>query len=320
MKNSFFFPVQNSTFAPSVDALYYFIFWLSTFFFVLIIGMMLYFMVKYRRVNGVEPEKSPSHNTVIEVTWSVVPGILVLGIFAWGFISYMDMRSPPAETYDIHVTARTWSWNFKYPNGAMDGHLHIPVGEPVKLIMRSEDVIHSAFIPAFRVKQDIVPGRYSGLWFQAVEKGEHDFYCAEYCGKQHSDMLAKVYVHETDPAKLTEAGEQTFAQWAEDARDPTKNVTPEQAGEKIIAMFGCLQCHSVDGSQKVGPSLKGFYGKEVQIAGQNPVLVDPEYIRESLLEPNAKIRQGFKGEMPSFKGQMKDEWIDCVIAYIKSIQ
>lgn len=319
METSFFFPVQNSTFAPSVDALYHFIFWLSTFFFVIIIGMMMYFVVKYRRVDGVEPQKSPSHNTPLEVTWSVVPGFLVLGIFAWGFASYMDMRSPPAETYDIHVTASTWAWNFKYPSGAVDNHLHVPVGQPVKLIMRSQDVIHSLFVPAFRVKQDVVPGRYSGLWFQAVEKGEHDLYCAEYCGQKHSDMLAKVYVHVTDPAQLTEPGEQTFAQWEEVASDPLIDG-PVKGGEKLIGMFGCLQCHSIDGSAKVGPSLKGFYGSEVAIAGQGKVKMDEEFIRESLFEPNAKIREGYKAGMPSFKGQMKDEWVDAIIAYIKSIQ
>ncbi len=322
MENSFWFPVQNSTFAPTVDTLYYFILWLSTFFLVLITGMMVYFVAKYRRVEGVEPEGSVSHNTPLEIAWSVLPGILVLGIFGWGFAGYMDMRSPPAETYDINVTGLMWKWQFRYPTGAVSDELHVPVETPVKLIMRSQDVIHSVFIPAFRVKQDVVPGRYTGLWFQALNKGEHDLFCAEYCGQQHSDMITKVVVHVTDRAELTEPGEQTFDEWMEIAMDPSQGGTipPAEAGLKVVGMFGCLQCHSTDGSQKVGPSLKGFWGKEVEIQGQSPVVVDEQYLRESLLEPNAKVRLGFEAKMPSFKGQIKDEWIDYIIAYIKSIQ
>jgi len=315
------FPSQQSTFAANVDAIYYFIFWLSTFFFVIIVALMCYFVVKYRRVEGQEPEKSPSHNTPLEVTWSVVPGILVLGIFWWGFTGYVDMRSPPAETYDINVTGQMWSWQFKYGTGAVDSELHVPVGTPVRLIMQSKDVIHSLFVPAFRVKQDVVPGRYSGLWFEATEVGTFDLFCTEYCGQKHSDMITKVVVHATDEAGVTDEVPQTFDKWLEVASDPLEGgrIPLEQAGEKVIGMFGCLQCHSIDGSKKVGPSFKGHFGQQVQTR-DGSVLMDENYIRESILEPNAKIRQGYDPKMPSFKGAMKDEWIDAVIAYIKSIQ
>ncbi|MCA8988455.1 MAG: cytochrome c oxidase subunit II [Planctomycetaceae bacterium] len=316
------FPEQNSTFAESVDSLYYFIFWLSAVFFVLIIGLMVYFMMKYRRVEGQEPEKSPSHNTPLEVSWSVLPGFLVLFIFAWGFNTYVDMRTPPNDAYEINVTASMWSWQFGYPTGAVDGELHIPVGTPVKLIMQSKDVIHSLYVPAFRAKQDVVPGRYSGMWFEATKTGKFDLFCTEYCGQKHSDMITKVVVHPLNKEGVTEEVSQTFDEWMEIAMDPAEGgkKTPAEAGQKVVGMFGCLQCHSVDGSKKVGPSFKGFFGKEVDITGVGKVKMDENYIRESILEPNAKVRAGFDPKMPSFKGNMKDEWIDYVIAYIKSIQ
>lgn len=321
MDTSFFFPEANSTFAGTVDNLFYFIFWLSTFFFVLIVALMIYFVIKYRRVEGVEPDKSPSHNTPLEVFWSILPGFLVLGIFGWGFAGYVDMRSPPLETYEINVTAKTWNWTFTYPEGAVSPDLHIPVGKPVKLVMRSQDVIHSLYVPAFRAKQDVVPGRYAGMWFEAKETGTFDLFCTEYCGQQHSDMIAQVVVHPTSEEDAKK-GEQTFDQWMEIASDPLEGgkIPLEEAGLKVINMFGCTQCHSLDGSKKVGPSFKGHFGKEVAIQGMGPVKMDEQYVRESILEPNAKVREGYEPRMPSFKGQMRDEWIDAVIAYIKSIQ
>lgn len=317
-----FFPEQVSTFAGAVDFLFFFIFWISVFFFVLVVGMMTYFVLKYRRVEGQEPEHSHSHNTPLEVTWSVVPGILVLIIFALGFVPYMDMRSPPADTYEINVTANMWNWNFRYPTGAVSGELHVPIGTPVKLVMRSQDVLHSLYVPAFRVKQDVVPGRYTGMWFEATKTGTYDLFCAEYCGQKHSDMITKVVAHALEREALTEPGEQTFDEWMEIASDPGlgadgKPIPPHEAGERVVGMFGCMQCHSDDGTKKVGPSFKGYYGKEVDIVNMGKVPMDEEYIRESILEPNAKIRLGYEPKMPSFKGQMKDEWIDFIIAYIK---
>ncbi|HCS53544.1 cytochrome c oxidase subunit II [Rubinisphaera sp.] len=319
------FPGQHSTFASNVDAIFYFIFWLSMFFFVAIVGFMIYFMIKYRRVEGQEPESSPSHNTPIEVAWSVIPGFLVLGIFWWGFTGYVDMRSPPAEAYEVNVIASMWQWQFKYPTGAISDKLHIPVNRPVKLIMQSKDVLHSLYVPSFRAKQDVVPGRYSGMWFEATDVGVYDLFCTEYCGQKHSDMITKVVVHSTSPEGTTEEVNQTFERWMEIASNPLNDeqgqpLPLDVAGKKLVDTFQCAQCHSIDGTKKVGPSFKGNYGKEVEIVGQGKVLMDENYIRESILEPTAKIHVGYEPKMPSFKGQMKDEWIDAVIAYIKSIQ
>ena len=230
MQESFFFPVQNSTFAPTVDALFYLIFWISTFFFVLIMGLMVFFMIKYRRIDGVEPEQSPGHNTTLELSWSILPALIVLVIFGWGFAGYVDMRTPPEDSYEINVTASMWSWQFRYPTGAISDKLHIPVNTPVKVIMQSKDVLHSLFVPAFRVKQDVVPGRYTGLWFEAKNPGVFDLFCAEYCGKKHSDMITKVVVHNTDPNSTDLNADPNFDTWLADASDPIKDGEPLHVG------------------------------------------------------------------------------------------
>lgn len=321
MQETFFFPVPNSTFAPLVDELFYFILWISIFFLVLITGLMMYFVIKYRRIDGVEPEQSPGHNTVLEITWSVIPALIVLVIFAWGFAGYVDMRSPPAESYEVNVTASTWAWEFRYPSGAISNELHIPVDTPVKVIMQSKDVIHSLFIPAFRVKQDVVPGRYTGLWFEAKEVGTYPLFCAEYCGQKHSDMITNVIVHNTDPANTDLDNNPNFETWMADAADPIKDNEPlHESGKRITEILGCVQCHSDNGDKKVGPSFFHSFGETRKLRDGSTVVVDENYIRQSILDPNSQIVAGFDPKMPSFKGTIKDEWIDAVIAYLKHLK
>jgi cytochrome c oxidase subunit 2 len=190
-RGGFWLPEQASDAASGVDNLFSFIFWISLFFFALIVILMLVFVVRYRRREGVEPEPSPSHNTALEVTWTVIPLLLVMVIFAWGFKVYIDMRTPPANSYEVQVTGQKWKWLFTYPTGHVDEELHVPVDQPVRLVMTSEDVIHSFYVPAFRIKQDVVPGRYSKVWFRATKVGTYQIFCAEYCGTGHSDMLAR---------------------------------------------------------------------------------------------------------------------------------
>ncbi len=321
MQDSLFFQVPNSTFAPTVDGLYYFIFWVSVFFLTLIASLMVIFVVKYRRVEGVEPPKSPGHNTALELGWSILPAFIVLIIFGWGFAGYVDMRSPPDEAYEINVTASMWQWNFRYPTGAVTGELHVPANKPVKLIMQSKDVIHSLFVPAFRIKQDVVPGRYTGVWFEALEEGTFDLLCAEYCGQQHSDMITKVFVHNNDPSKTDLSDNPNFDTWLADASDPIKDNEPlHEGGKRITEMLGCVNCHSSDGSKKVGPTFKGSFGTTRNLQDGKTVTVDENYIRQSILDPNSQVAQGFDPKMPSFKGTMKDEWIDAVIAYLKHLK
>ena len=192
---SLWMPPPVSTVAGHVDWLFYFILGVSTFFFLLIVALMVLFVVRYRRREGQGAEVSPSHNTALEVIWTVIPIVVVIVIFIFGFKGFLDMATPPANAYEIQVEAQKWSWSFTYPSGYVDSNLHVPVNRPVKLVMRSADVIHSLYVPAFRIKRDVVPGRYATAWFEATEPGEYDLFCAEYCGTSHSDMLAHVVVH-----------------------------------------------------------------------------------------------------------------------------
>jgi cytochrome c oxidase subunit 2 len=303
------FPAPRSTTAGHVDDLFYFILLVCAFFFAIIVGVMVLFLFKYRERPGSSVQSSPSHNNALEVAWTVVPGIFVGVIFFWGFVGYLDMRQPPDNSYEIQVTAKKWSWSFTYPNGHVDNNLHVPEDRAVRLVMSSDDVIHSLYIPAFRLKMDVIPGRYTTTWFESETPGEYTLFCAEYCGTQHSNMLAKVVVHPS--------GE--FDKWLEDAANFLETVTPVQAGEILYQRRGCIQCHSVDGSAKVGPTFKEVFGSQQGLIDGSSVTVDENYLRESILEPQAKVRAGYKPVMPTYQGQLKDEEISALIAYIKSL-
>ena len=301
-------PVAASTGAPAVDRLFQFILWLSLFFFVLIVALMVLFVVRYRRRAGrTAPDASPSHNTALEVTWTVIPLILVIVIFAWGFKVYMDMSTPPGNAYEVLVTGQKWKWLFTYPNGHVDENLHVPVDTPVRLVMTSEDVIHSFYVPAFRMKKDVVPGRYAKAWFRATRIGDYQVYCAEYCGTSHSDMLSMVVVHEPGG----------FERWLEQAADLLAKLPPAEAGAKLVAQRGCAQCHSVDGRGGIGPTLKGVFGHQVQLASGARLVADEDYIRESLVEPQARVVAGYQPVMPTYKGRLKDAEITAIIEYLK---
>ena len=301
-------PVQASTGAPAVDRLFFFILWLSVAFFVLIVGLMVLFVVRYRRRAGrTAPDASPSHNTALELTWTIIPLILVIVIFAWGFKVFMDMSTPPGNAYEVLVTGQKWKWLFTYPNGHVDENLHVPVDTPVRLVMTSEDVIHSFYVPAFRMKKDVVPGRYTKAWFRANKTGEFQVYCAEYCGTSHSDMLSMVVVHEPGG----------FESWLDKAADFLNTMPPAEAGAKLVAQRGCAQCHSVDGRGGIGPSFKGVFGHQVQLVSGPPLVADEDYIRESILEPQARVVAGYQPVMPTYKGRLKDAEITAIIEYLK---
>ena len=326
LMNMFWFPPQNSSFAAEIDNLYAFIFWLSTFFFVLIIGLGCYFLYKYRRVEGVEPEKSPSHNTTLELTWTIVPSILVVFIFGFGFVGWNDMQTIPPDATTVNVIASQWNWSFIYDTNASDENLHVKVGEPVRLVMRSEDVIHSLFIPACRAKRDVVPGRYNEMWFDTINPGVYVIHCTEYCGDKHSDMNKLLYVH---PPEKTEEMD-TYDAWMKIALDPTlnvkyqdddKNFVPAKYGEALYQQRGCKGCHSIDGSQNTGPSFKNNWGTERVFGDGTKGVMDENYVRESLLYPGKLKRVGYTGKnMPSYSGQLKDIDIDSIIAYLKTLK
>lgn len=318
--SSYWFGPQASTFAKDVDWLFNFILAVCAFFFVLIVGAAVYFVMKYRYREGVheEPLPAPTHNTRLEIVWSVIPAVLVGVIFWYGFQTYVTLRTAPADCLEINVTAQKWAWDFQYPNGWSEPELHVPAGENVRLVMTSVDVLHSLWIPDFRTKMDCVQGRYSDIWFNAPEAGEHIIFCTEYCGTSHSRMLAKLVVHPNREA---------YEAWLANASNVTKNFPPVEAGQILFAKKGCATCHAVDaGGPAIGPSfvnLANHFGTsdKHQLQDKSFVTVDENYIRESILNPQAKIAAGANGnQMPTYQGRMKEEEISCIIAYIKSLK
>lgn len=308
---TFWLPPQASSTAPEVDAVFYFILWVSVFFFALICVLMVWFAVRYRRATPGQPAASRvTHNTPLEITWTAIPLVLVVVMFWMAFTAYMNAFKPPANSMDIRVLAYKWAWLFTYPNGHTDNELHVPVDKPVRLILESNDVIHSLYIPAFRIKRDAVPGRYNKVWFEANKPGDYLLLCAEYCGTQHSDMLARVVVHKSG----------RFEQWLEDASDPFKTRTMAEVGALLVTKR-CASCHSSDGTAMPGggPSFKGIYEHDAKLADGSTVLVDDNYIRESILYPARKIVAGYGNIMPSFKGQLDDREITAIVEYIKSL-
>lgn len=309
---SFWMPVQASENARHTDWLFHFIYYVSLFFFALIMVLMIWFVFKYRRKSPRDVGGGPTHSTVLEVIWTGVPILLVVAMFAIGFFEYMRMTGPVAapNSYEIGVRGQKWKWEFTYPNGYIDPNLHVEVDTPIQLTMTSEDVIHSLYIPAFRIKQDVVPGRYTKLFFRPTIAGEYVIFCAEYCGTSHSDMLARVVVHPP--------GE--YAKWLEEASNFVDKLPPIEAGARLYTARGCAGCHSADGAPGTGPTFKGIFGHDQKLADGSSVKVDENYIRESILQPTAKIAAGFEPVMPSYQGRIKDKEITVLIEYIKSLQ
>jgi cytochrome c oxidase subunit 2 len=309
-EGTFWFPPEASTTAGSTDWLFHFILWISVFFLLLIVGLMVAFVWSYRRRPGLEAEKTAAHHTQLELTWTIIPTILAGIIFYFGISGYVDIYTPPHNAREVQVTGQKWKWLFTYPNGLVSGDLHVPIGEPTRLVLRSEDVLHSFFIPSFRMKMDVVPGRYTKMWFTPTELGSHQVYCAEYCGTNHSGMLSQVVVH--TPAE--------YEKWLRDEEDKNLNRSPVEIGADLYKTRGCAQCHSLDGTRGIGPSFKGVFGKEEFMADGSKLTVDEDYIHESIIEPQAKIVAGFAPVMPTFKGKLKDKEIAGLVEYIKSLK
>lgn len=309
-----FLPPAKSTVADSYDQLFEFVHISSLVLTIAVLAAIIYFIIRYRRKSENEVTPVMTHNNSLEITWSVIPLVLVLFIFAWGFQIFLNMTSPPDDAYEIHVTAQKWLWRFEYQNGATStGELHVPADRPVRLIMSSNDVIHSFFVPDFRIKQDVVPGRYTSAWFNAPEPGESTIFCTEYCGTDHSNMMGSVVVQE----------QAAFEEWlAENAGGASKpsDLTPAEWGEQLVQQNACTTCHSVDGSRLVGPTWLGVFGHEATMADGSTVTVDENYLRESILDPSAKVVEGFQaGMMPTYQGQLSDEQINAIIEYIKTV-
>ncbi len=348
-----FWPEQASNFAARVDHVYITLIGMSVFFTIPIVGLIIYFGIKYRRgSSATRTGGRPGH----WLEWGWIGGlfVLVIPVYFWATSIYMDMFRPPASTIDIYVVGKQWMWKTQHLNGKREiDQLHVPINRPVRLIMTSEDVIHSFYVPAFRVKHDVLPGRYTTLWFVPTKIGSYHLFCAEYCGTDHALMGGQVVVmsQEDYQAWLNEsptavgqagtigavgntvgnpgvAGAQTpntqgvgVGQGPGQLAAGTSGLTPGsmvQAGALLFDKAGCISCHHMDGTG-VGPSLVGVYGSQVQLQGGGVVLADENYIHESIVAPNAQIVSGYQPVMPSFTGQFSEEQLMSVVAFVKSL-
>ena len=307
---SFFLPPVASTIAGEVDSLIYFITFVSAFFLALITGLLIYFIIKYRRKGRPELTSGVDHSRSLEIVWTTIPVIILAILFFWGFSTYLKMNVVPKDAIEIKVTGLQWFWSIDYPNGInTQNELVVPVDKPVRLLMSSEDVIHSFFVPEFRIKMDVLPNRYTVAWFEATKKGTFHLYCAEYCGTQHSEMIGEVRV----------VSEYEYEQWLDENMDLGAGLTPEEYGAKLYRAKACHTCHSIDQKTDVGPTFKGIFGHEVKLADGSTAVIDENYIRESILRPQAKVVTGYQPVMPTYQGIIKDPEIDALIAFIKSL-
>jgi cytochrome c oxidase subunit 2 len=300
------FPQQASVQAGQVDALYFFMVAVTAFFSVLIATLIVFFMIRYRRRHADEVGAAIHGSLALEMLWTVIPFGITLVMFGWGAKVSFNLHRPPAGAMEIYVVGKQWMWKVQHMDGQREiNELHVPVGRPVKLIMGSEDVIHSFYIPAFRVKADVIPGRYNTLWFEATTPGTYHLFCAEYCGTKHSGMVGSIVAME--PAQ--------FQAWLGGG---AASDSPVAAGEKLFTSLACITCH-VAGAQSRGPVLTNVFGSKVTLQDGSTVVADEVYLRESIVNPQAKIVAGFQPIMPTFQGLVTEEQLLQLIAYVRSL-
>jgi len=305
-----FLPARASSVAGGVDGVFGALFWISVFFLVLIVGLTILFVVRYRvRAGRTEPDVTASHDTRLELLWSVVPLAILMGLFAASTRTWLHMvrgDGGSGAPLEVHVTARKWSWWFDHPGGRGAGELHLVAGRPTELVLASVDVIHSLYVPEFRLKQDAVPGRFTRMTFTPTLPGTYAVLCAEYCGTDHSRMSAKVVVH---------PDQRSFDAWVREGQAAVASLAAQ--GKQVFAQRGCAGCHSLDGTRRVGPSMKGLWKRKEKLADGSEVLVDHEYLRESLVKPAAKIVAGFPNVMPPVVLDERD--LAALAAYLETL-
>ena len=320
---NFWMPKSVNTVTDDSDFMFITVLALSAFFFFAIAAAVIYLTIKYRHRPGHKAEPSPAHNDALEVTWTVIPTIICVFLFYYGWHAYVEIVTPPQKAVEINVLAQRWSWNFTHSNGVEDSDLHVPVNTPVRLVMTSKDVIHSFYVPVLRTKQDIIPRRYTYVWFNATKPGTYRLNCAEYCGTNHSQMgitapspefpngrRAVVVVHEPGG----------YERYLSDKAAASMTMDPDKLGRMLYEKKGCVACHTIDGSARVGPSFFHDFGTDVPLNDGSHVKMDENYIRESLMSPQAKARPGYPPSMPSFEGQLKEKDIEGIIAFLKSLK
>lgn len=307
MKETFpLFPQQASSMAPRVDALYFYLVAVTIVFSLMIAIAILYFAIKYRRRSESELPHGIEGSLKLEIAWSVIPLLFTLTFFAWGASIFFAMNRVPDEAIEVSVVGKQWMWKFQHADGQREiNELHVPLGRPVRLVMASEDVIHSFYVPAFRLKRDVLPGRVATLWFEATKPGRYHLFCAEYCGTKHSAMIGWLEVMEPTAFQAWLAG-------------GTGSESLASAGSKLFQQHACNTCHRPDSLAR-GPNLEGLYGKPVALEGGGTVIADESYIRESIVMPNAKRVAGFQPIMPTFQGLISEEGLLQLVAYVKSL-
>lgn len=307
------FPEQASNFAGEMDALYFLLWLLTITFTVLVAIMVLVFSVRYRRGSRVDRSKPVNTHHGLELTWSIIPLLLGLGVFVWAAKLFANVYSaPPANSMEVFVIGKQWMWHLQHSNGVRENNeLHVPLGQPVKLTMISQDVIHDFFVPDFRIKRDVVPGRYTQVWFIPTKVGKYHLFCAEFCGTQHSLMGGWVYVMKPDD----------FQDWLNHGgpRNTTSTPTLADVGKSLYQDLACDNCHGAKSTER-GPSLYGLYGKQVKLASGESVAADNAFLRDAILNPSAHPIAGYPNDtMPAYKGQVNEEQVLQLIAYIKSL-
>lgn len=308
----FWFPRQSSTIASEIDWAWYVVYYFDILMFLGLMIPMFYFIRRFRRRTDNDKVSSVTHSTALEITWTIVPSILVISLFFVGLRGYLMASVAPGNAMEIRTTAEMYMWTFTYPNGTTTlNELVVPKDKPVKLLMSSKDVLHSFFVPEFRVKQDVIPGTYTTIWFEPNATRETVLFCTEYCGIGHSEMMAKVIVLE----------QKDYDAWLETGRKPGEPIlAPAELGKKLYTSKSCNTCHSLDGTRVQGPTFKGVFGRTEKFADGSSQKVDENYIRESLLEPQKKIVESYPAVMPTYKGLLKEPEIDAIIAYLKTVQ
>jgi cytochrome c oxidase subunit 2 len=303
-----FVPDSASTVSGKVDALYFYLSGVTVFFTLLISGVLIFFVIKYRRRNPFEIPRPIGGSHKLETLWSVIPFIIAMSMFAWGAQIYFENSRQPQNANEIYVVGKQWMWKIQHSTGQREiNELHVPVGRKIKLIMTSEDTIHDFFIPAFRIKADVLPGKYTTQWFEATVPGTYHLFCAEYCGMNHSGMIGSIIVMQpTD-----------FDNWLS---GNASQQSPAVAGQQLYQSLGCVSCHGANGEGGRGPALAGLFGRKVFLSNNQTVTADEAYIRESIENPTAKVVSGFNPIMPTFQGQVTPEQLIQIISYIKSLQ
>jgi cytochrome c oxidase subunit 2 len=302
------FPKAASTIADDVDRLYLFLVWMTVVLSVIVAVLIVYYAVKYRRAHKIDRTRPPTR-LWMEIAWIIAPLPVLLFIFFWGADVFFAMNRPPDDTMEFTVVAKQWMWKFQHPSGQREiDTLHVPLGQPIRLTMISQDVIHSLFVPAFRVKMDVLPGRYTTLWFEATAVGEYHLFCAEYCGTKHSAMRGKVVVMTA----------RDYQDWLAGGRS---QEPPAVAGQKLFEQLRCGSCHlaGVAADRPRGPALHNLFGRPVKLKSGETVTANDAYLRESILQPRAKVVEGFETIMPPYEEQVSEEGVLDLIAYIKAM-